>query len=479
MTPSIAQRLVMSDPSEGAGHVMQNSLIESDREHLIHPVVSWSQHEQRGVTVLESGKGVFLRDMEGNTLLDGFAGLWCVNVGYGHDSIVKAAAEQMTRLPYATGYFHYGSEPAILLAKQLAELAPGDLNHVFFTLGGSDAVDSAMRFIRYYFNILGKPTKKHVIALDKGYHGSTSTGAGITGLPAFHKNFDVPLGIQHHIPAPYPYRAPDADPAAIIAASVAALTAKVAELGGADNVAAFFCEVVQGSGGVIVPPTGWFAAMRKACTDLGILFVADEVITGFGRTGPMFACEHENVVPDIMTVAKGLTSGYSPMGAVLLSSKIFRAIADNTAPGDIVGHGFTYSGHPVSAAVGLEVMRLYLEGGILANGQKMGLLFGQGLAELADHPLVGDVRAKGLLAGIELVACKKTKAKFSADVGISPLLATTAYKNKLIFRAFADGTVGFAPPLCITSDEVELLLQRFRQTLDDVLAVKEVRNALD
>jgi putrescine aminotransferase len=478
MTTSIAQRLVRSGSLSGADHAMQNSLIESDRDHLIHPVVSWSQHEQRGVTVLESGNGAYLRDIEGNVLLDGFAGLWCVNVGYGRESIVRAAAEQMTRLPYATGYFHFGSEPAIRLAQQMAELAPGDLNHVFFTLGGSDAVDSAMRFIRYYHNVIGRPQKKHVIALDKGYHGSTSTGAGITGLAAFHKNFDVPLGIQHHIPAPYPYRAPDPSPDAIIAASVAALAGKVGELG-AENVAAFFCEAVQGSGGVIVPPKGWFAAMRNACREMDILFVADEVITGFGRTGPMFACEHENVVPDFMTVAKGLTSGYSPMGAVLMSSRIYRAIADKTAPGDVVGHGFTYSGHPVSAAVGLEVLRLYLEGGILENGQKVGAYFEKRLAATAAHPLVGDVRSKGLLAGVELVASKTSKAKFAPELGLSGLLARTGYQNKLIFRAFGDGTVGFAPPLCVSREDVDLLLERFCKTLDDVLAVKEVRDAID
>jgi adenosylmethionine-8-amino-7-oxononanoate aminotransferase len=457
---------------------MHNSLIESDRDHLIHPVVSWSQHEQRGVTVLESGDGAYLRDTEGRELLDGFSGLWCVNVGYGQDSIVRAAAEQMAKLPYATGYFHFGSEPTIRLAQKLAELAPGQLNHVFFTLGGSDAVDSAMRFIRYYYNVTGQPHKKHVIALDKGYHGSTSTGAGITGLAAFHKHFDVPLGIQHHIPAPYPYRAPDGNPEAVIAASVTALVEKVNQLG-ADNVAAFFCEAVQGSGGVIVPPKGWFATMRQACRDLGILFVADEVITGFGRTGPMFACEHENVEPDIMTVAKGLTSGYSPMGAVLLSSRLYRAIADNTPAGEVVGHGFTYSGHPVSAAVGLEVLRLYLEGGILANGQKVGAYFEKSLAKMADHPLVGEVRSKGLLAGVELVASKKTKRKFGAGLGLSALLAKTGYENRLIFRAFGDGTVGFAPPLCCTRDDIDLLMERFRGTLDDVLAVKEVRDALD
>lgn len=478
MTSRSAERAVRSVQNHRAGHLMYNSLVESDRDHLIHPVVSWSQHEKRGVTVLQSAKGAYLRDAEGRELLDGFAGLWCVNVGYGHDSIVQAAAEQMARLPYATGYFHFGSEPTIRLAQQLADLAPGDLDHVFFTLGGSDAVDSAMRFIRYYFNILGKPHKKHVIALDKGYHGSTSTGAGITGLASFHKNFDVPLGIQHHITVPYPYRATNSDPAAIIADSMKALSDKVAELG-ADNVAAFFCEPVQGSGGVLVPPVGWLAAMRKLCRDLDILFVADEVITGFGRTGPLFACEHEKVEPDMMTIAKGLTAGYAPMGAVLLSNRIYRTMADNTVAGDVIGHGFTYSGHPVSAAVGLEVLRLYLEGGILANGQKVGPYFEKLLAGFIDHPLVGDVRSKGLLAGVEIVASKKTKQKFDPQLGLSGLLAKTGYDNGLIFRAFGDGTVGFAPPLCCTEGDIDLLMARFRKTLDQVLAVKEVRNALD
>jgi adenosylmethionine-8-amino-7-oxononanoate aminotransferase len=457
---------------------MNNSLIQSDRDHLIHPVTSWKGHEQRGVTVLESGEGAYLRDAQGNVLLDGFSGLWCVNVGYGHKSIVRAATEQMTKLPYATGYFHFGSEPAIRLAEKLAELAPGDLNHVFFTLGGSDAVDSALRFIRYYFNVTGRPAKKHIIALDKGYHGSTSTGAGVTGLPAFHKHFDVPLPTQHHIPAPYPYRHETGDAESVIAASVAALKQKVEALG-AENVAAFFCEPVQGSGGVIVPPKGWLRAMRDTCRSLDILFVADEVITGFGRTGPLFACEHEAVMPDLMTVAKGLTSGYAPMGAVLLSERVYRAIADETPAGEVIGHGFTYSAHPVSAAVGLEVLRLYTEGGILENGQKVGAYFEQRLAEFSSHPLVGDVRARGLLAGVELVTNKVTKEKPRRELGLGETLARIGYQNRLIFRAFADGVVGFAPPLCCTRSDIDLQIERFGKTLDDTLNVKEVRDALN
>lgn len=454
--------------------MLSNSLIDQDRAHLIHPVVSLRGHERRGVTVLQSAKGCEVTDATGRTLLDGFAGLWCVNTGYGHDSIVDVAMEQMRRLPYATGYFHFGSEPAIRLAAKLAELAPGDLNHVFFTLGGSDAVDSVIRMVRYYNNALGRPHKKQFIALDRGYHGSSSNGAGLTALPLFHDGFDVPLPWQHHIPSPYPYRhAAGPDPDAIIAASVRALHDKVRELG-AETVAAFICEPVQGSGGVIVPPPGFLTAMQQACRELGILFVVDEVITGFGRTGPMFACEHEGITPDLMTVAKGLTAGYVPMGATLVSDAVYQAIADAVPDGKPFGHGLTYSGHPVSAAVGLEVIRLY-ESGLLDNGKRVGAYFGQRLRELLDHPLVGDVRSKGLLAAVEIVTDKATKQKPAADLRIGERLFDEAYRNGLICRAFADGTIGLAPPLCITQGEVDLLIERLSTTLDSLLDLKELR----
>ncbi|OAJ52873.1 aminotransferase class III-fold pyridoxal phosphate-dependent enzyme, partial [Paraburkholderia ginsengiterrae] len=364
------------------------SLIEADRKHLIHPVINYRAHEARGVTVLESASGAFLRDAEGNELLDAFSGLWCVNVGYGQQSIVEAATRQMQKLPYATGYFHFGSEPAIELAQKLVDVSPASLQHVYFTLGGSDAVDSAIRFITHYFNAKGRPSKKHILALQRGYHGSSSMGAGLTALPAFHRNFDLPLPNQHHLPSPYAYRNDFANDAALIAASVAELETKVAELG-ADNVAAFFCEPIQGSGGVIVPPVGWLKAMRESCRKLGILFVADEVITGFGRTGPLFACQAEHVEPDLMTVAKGLTAGYAPMGAVLMSDEIYQGIADGDAEA-IVGHGHTYSAHPVSAAIGLEVLRLYHEGGLLANGVARAPRFARGLDTLLSHPRLGD-----------------------------------------------------------------------------------------
>ena len=455
-----------------------NTLVALDRDHLIHPVVNYRAHEQRGVTILESGHGAWLRDAQGNELLDAFSGLWCVNVGYGHESIVKAAAEQMAKLPYATGYFHFGSEPAIRLAARLVELAPASLRHVYFTLGGSDANDSAIRFITHYYNSTGRPQKKQFISVERGYHGPSSMGSGLTALPVFHYNFDVPLPNQHKIPSPYPYRSPvGSDPEAVIRTSVEALRAKVNELG-RDNVAAFFCEPIQGSGGVIVPPEGWLKAMREACRELDILFAVDEVITGFGRTGPLFACEAEGVEPDLMMVAKGLTAGYAPMGAVMISDALYAGMADGMAAGAPVGHGYTYSAHPVSAAIGLEVLRLYTEGGLLANGIAQAPHFEEGLRELLKHPLVGDARSRGLLGALELVADKERKTRFDPALKLHERIAETAYRNRVVFRAFGDNVLGFAPALCYTGADFDLLFDRLTKTLDEVLDHPEVRRAV-
>lgn len=455
----------------------KKQLIELDRQHLIHPVMNWRAHEARGVTILEAGRGAYLRDIDGRELLDAFSGLWCVNVGYGQESVVEAAVAQMRKLPYATGYFGFASEVAIRLAAKLVEIAPKSLRHVYFTLGGSDAVDTAIRLVTNYFNAIGKPRKKHFIALERGYHGSSSTGAGLTALAAFHENFDLPLPTQHYIASPHPYRNPvGGDPAAIIRASVQALRTKVAELG-AEHVAAFFCEPVQGSGGVIVPPQGWLKAMREACRELGILFVADEVITGFGRTGPMFACLGEDVEPDLLTMAKGLTSGYAPMGAVMISDALYQAIADGATPGVPVGSGHTYSAHPVSAAIGLEVIRLYEEAGLLANVAAQAPRFQAGLEALLAHPLVGDARSRGLLGAVELVADKATKRPFDPALHLPDRIADIAYRRGLVFRAFGDCILGFAPAFCFGAAEFDLLFERLEAILDEVHALPEVRAA--
>ncbi|PND24268.1 aspartate aminotransferase family protein [Sinorhizobium sp. M4_45] len=453
--------------------MLSNSLIELDRAHLVHPVASYRTHEKLGVRVLSSASGATVTDMSGRQLIDGFAGLWCVNAGYGHDSIVEAAARQMRELPYATAYFGLGAEPGIRLAAALAERAPGDLNHVYFTLGGSDAIDSTVRFIRYYYHAKGTPQKDQFISLEQGYHGSSTVGAGLTALPAFHAGFGIPLDWQHKIPSHYAYRNPvGPDPQAIIAASKQALRQKVEEIG-AERVAAFYAEPIQGSGGVLVPPKGWMKAMRDLCHELDILFIADEVITGFGRTGPLFACSEDEVVPDFLTVAKGLTSGYVPMGAVFLTERVYSTIADGAGT-SLVGHGYTYSAHPVSAAVALEVLRLY-EGGLLENGRKAGKRLMEGLQGLADHPLVGDIRGRGMLAAIELVTDKTKKTPLPATADPSRRIFDRAWDNGLIIRAFGNGVLGYAPPLCCTDGDIDAIVARTRKTLDQTLEDSDVR----
>lgn len=453
--------------------MLSNSLIELDRAHLVHPVASYRTHEKLGVRVLSSASGATVTDMSGRQLIDGFAGLWCVNAGYGHDSIVEAAARQMRELPYATAYFGLGAEPGIRLAAALAERAPGDLNHVYFTLGGSDAIDSTVRFIRYYYHAKGTPQKDQFISLEQGYHGSSTVGAGLTALPAFHAGFGIPFDWQHKIPSHYAYRNPvGPDPQAIIAASKQALRQKVEEIG-TERVAAFYAEPIQGSGGVLVPPRGWMKAMRDLCHELDILFIADEVITGFGRTGPLFACSEDEVVPDFLTVAKGLTSGYVPMGAVLMTERVYSTIADGAGT-SLVGHGYTYSAHPVSAAVALEVLRLY-EGGLLENGRKAGKRLMEGLQGLADHPLVGDIRGRGMLAAIELVTDKTKKTPLPATADPSRRIFDRAWDNGLIIRAFGNGVLGYAPPLCCTDGDIDAIVARTRKTLDQTLEDSDVR----
>ena len=452
------------------------ALTDLDSKYLVHPVSNFRDHQEKGVKILTSGNGAWLTAADGNTYLDAFAGLWCVNIGYGQQRVVDAAIKQMTTLPYATGYFGFGSEPAIVLAEKLVSMTPASLQHVYFSLGGSDAVDAAIRYITHYFNAIGKPAKKHIISLQRGYHGSSSTGAGITGLPAFHANFDVPTPQQHKISCPYLYRSEFATGEELIAASVKELEDKVAEIG-ADNVAAFFCEPVVGSGGVVVPPKGWLKAIADTCKRLGILFLVEEVITGFGRTGKMFACEHEGVEPDLMTIAKGLTSGYAPMGAVLMSDEIFNGIADGPNKAAVVGHGQTYSAHPVSAAVALEVIKIYEES-MLAHAQSVAPYFEAKLQACMAHPLVGDARSIGLLGAIELVADKATKRQFDPALKLNETIADIAWKHKLIFRAFGDNILGFAPALCFTESDFDALFERLQLTLDEVLQLNIVKQEM-
>lgn len=443
------------------------SSIQEKDQHWVHPVTALLDHQAKGVCAWKSADRIYLTDVNGHRVQDAFSGLWCVNAGYGQPTIVEAARKQLEVLPYATGYFGFGSEPAIELASRLAKLAPAGLNHVIFGQGGSDAVDTAIRTVSYYFNAIGRPEKKHFIAVQRGYHGSSALGSGLTALPVFHRYFDVPTPTQHHIEAPYTYRhSAGPDEAAVLQATVAALESKVQEIG-EDKVAAFICEPIIGSGGVIVPPAGYLKAMRATCDKLGILLIVDEVITGFGRTGPMFACEHEGISPDLMTLAKGLTSGYAPMGATIISDKIFAAIAEAGAGGIPFGHGQTYAGHPVSAAIANATLDLY-ENGLLQNGTEVGEYFQTRLRSLESLSLVGQVRGQGMLAGLELITDKNARTKPDANLNLGQKILAHAFTEGLVFRAFADDILGFAPSLNYTKADVDTLIDILTFSIEKV-----------
>jgi len=448
---------------------MGESLQQKDIAHYLHPMTPLSVHEQRGPIVLRSGKGIYVTDVDGNELIDGFSGLWCVAVGYGQESVIQAATEQLRRLPYASAFTHVTTEPTIELAAKLASITPDSLQHAFFTLGGSDAVESALKIARYYHAASGNPERRHFIALDFGYHGSAFVGSAVSGLAYMHPYFGLDFDFVHHIPSYYPYRhAAGPDPAAIIASSVRSFEEKITELG-ADRVAAFIAEPMHGAGGVIVPPRGWLPAIQEVCRRHGILFIVDEVITGFGRTGKFFGCEREGLQPDLMTMAKGLTSAYVPMGGVMLSDAVYRALADRVPAGMPFGHGFTYSGHPVSAAVALAVIKLY-EDGILANAARVGEHLQKRLAEFADDPWVGDVRGLGMAGALELVQDKETKESFPVEAKLGARIQAEAYRNGLMFRVMGRDVLGFAPPLVSTEAEIDLVIDRLRRSIEKVRA---------
>src|SRR5690606_23013482 len=374
---------------------------ELDARHHLHPFTDHAALAAKGVRIITRAEGCWLWDSEGNRLLDGMAGLWCVNVGYGRTELVEAAARQMATLPFYITFCQGATPPAIELAARLAEIAPAGLSHVFFANSGSEANDTVVKLVRYFWKLKGRPSKRIVIGRAYGYHGATLAAASFSGLPNLHPQFGLPLPDFAHVVAPYWYaEGGDLTPEEHGRRAAAALEQKILELG-ADNVAAFVGEPVQGAGGVIIPPAGYWAEIQRICRQYDVLLVADEVICGFGRTGRWFGSERFGIAPDLMTVAKGLSSGYVPIAAVLLGPRVGDALA---AAGEEWAHGFTYSGHPVAAAVALENLRVIEAEGLHERaGGPLGDHFAQALAGLADHPLVGEARSCGLLGALELV----------------------------------------------------------------------------
>jgi len=447
-------------------HLPTSELQKLDAAHHMHPFTAGDELAQKGARVITRAKGVFLTDSEGVEVLDAMAGLWCVNIGYGRDELAEVAARQMRELPYYNTFFQTTHVPAIALAAKLAELAPGDLNHVFFAGSGSEANDTNIRLVRTYWAMKGKPEKTIIISRTNGYHGSAMGSASLGGMAAMHAQGGLPIPDIHHIGQPHWYaEGGDQSPEEFGVARAKELEQAIAMLG-ADRVAAFIAEPVQGAGGVIVPPDSYWPEIQRICDAHDILLIADEVITGFGRTGNWFATQTYDIRPDIMTIAKGLSSGYQPIGASIVSDEVASVIA-----GGEFNHGYTYSGHPVAAAVALENLRIMEEENIVGHVRDVAAPYlKQKWEALADHPLVGEARICGLMGSIALTPDKAARAKFASEPGTVGLICRErCFANGLIMRHVGDRMI-IAPPLVIQPREIDLLIERIRTSLDECLA---------
>ncbi|CAN7355133.1 aspartate aminotransferase family protein [Pseudomonas sp. LjRoot71] len=432
------------------------------REHHLAPFSDFKQLAENGPRIITKADGVYLWDSEGHKILDAMAGLWCVAVGYGRKELADAAAKQMQELPYYNMFFQTATPPALELAKAISELTPAGMNHVFFTGSGSEGNDTMLRMVRHYWAVKGQPNKKVIISRLNGYHGSTVAGASLGGMTYMHEQGDLPIPGIVHIPQPYWFgEGGDMSPDEFGIWAADQLEAKILEVG-EENVAAFIAEPIQGAGGVIIPPDSYWPRIREILAKYDILFVADEVICGFGRTGEWFGSDYFGNTPHMMTIAKGLTSGYIPMGGLIVRDDIVEVLNQG---GDF-NHGFTYSGHPVAAAVALENLRILREEKIVERVKAETAPYLQKrLRELADHPLVGEVRGVGMLGAIELVQDKASRKRFAGDIGVGMICRGHCFNNGLIMRAVGD-TMIISPPLVISHAQIDELLEKARKCLD-------------
>jgi 4-aminobutyrate--pyruvate transaminase len=421
--------------------------------------------------IITRGEGIHVYDDAGNKYIEGLAGLWCTSLGFNNKRLIEASQKAMSQLPF---YHSFGSKShpsAIRLAEKLIAISPVPMSKVFFANSGSEANDTAVKIIWYINNERGKTNKKKIIARNKGYHGVTLLTAGLTGLPNNHQDFDLPLDRILHTDCPHYYRYGKANESEEqYATRCAENLRKLIKHEGSDTIAAFFAEPVIGAGGVIPPPRTYFKKIKSVLDEYDILFVADEVICGFGRTGNMFGTETYGLKPDLITVAKALSSGYQPISALLISEDIYNSIALESKKIGIFGHGFTYGGHPVACTVGLETLKIYDEIDIISHVRKVSPTLQNGLKTLSAHPLIGEARGVGLLGAIELVRDKKIKEPFNAKDGVGGLLASRIHANGLISRAMGD-SLAFAPPLIITVSQIDEILAIVAQSLDETLKI--------
>ncbi len=434
-----------------------------DATYHLHPFTDNKALAEQGVRVITRAEGVYLWDSDGNKILDGFAGLWCVNVGYGRQELVAAASKQMSELPYYNLFFRTTTKPVIDLSKAIAEVAPAGMGHVFFTGSGSEANDTVLRMVRRYWDLMGKPNKKTVISRRNAYHGSTVAGASLGGMDYMHKQGDLPIPGIVHIEQPYWYGlGGELSPDEFGLKAAGWLEDKIKQLG-PDKVAAFIGEPIQGAGGVIIPPATYWPEIQRICRKYDILLITDEVICGFGRTGSWFGCQHFGIQPDLMPIAKGLSSGYLPIGGVIVGDRVANVLV---AAGGDFNHGFTYSGHPVCAAVALENIRILQREGIVENVKnRLGPYFKKALETLTDHPLVGEVRSVGLLGAVELVKNKATRERFPKPGSTGTVCRDHALRTGLVLRATGD-TMLMSPPLVISEQQLDEMLQKTRTALD-------------
>ncbi len=444
-----------------------------DRAHFLHPSTAFGQHSrgESPTRIVKRASGVFIEDRDGNRLLDAFAGLYCVNVGYGRTEIAEAIAAQAHELSYYHSYVGHGTEASITLARMVAERAPAHMNKVYFGLGGSDANETNVKLVWYIQNVLGRPEKRKIISRWRGYHGSGLITGSMTGLVPFHNKFGLPMSEVVHTEAPYYFRRPDpamseADFTAHCAAELEALI----EREGADTIGAFIGEPLLGTGGIVPPPAGYWAAIQPILKKHDILLITDEVVTGFGRMGTMMGSDHYGITPDIITIAKGLTSAYAPLSGSIVSDDVARILEEGTDKFGPFGHGWTYSAHPIGAAAGVANLQLIDSLGLVENAGETGAYFRRAMADaLSDHRFVGDVRGDGMLAAVELQRDPDARVDFDAGEKVTAQVVAEMVRRGVIARAMPQGEIiGFAPPLCLSRTEADTIVEATRDALDAV-----------
>lgn len=438
-----------------------------DVEALIHPYTNLARHREIGPLILERAKGIFVYDNRGRDYIDGLAGLWCVSLGYNEERLIEAATKQMRDMPYAHIFAGRSHEPGIALAEKLKEVAPFNASKVFFANSGSEANDTQVKLAWYYWNAKGKPDKKKIISRNKAYHGVTIVSASLTGLPNNHKQFDLPLDMTKFADCPHYYR--NAEPGEsedAFAERMAQNLDALIEREGADTIAAFIAEPVMGAGGVVLPPATYFDRIQPVLAKHDILFIDDEVICGFGRTGNYWGAQTYNMRPHTVTCAKALSSAYMPISAVLIPEDMYQAMLDQSRAIGVFGHGFTYSAHPVAAAVANETLKIYDERNIVAYVRQIAPTFLKRLRGLGSHPLVGEATGVGLIGAVELVADKAAKKNFPPEKMVAAACARFAEEEGLLIRALLGDRIAFCPPLIITEAEIGEMFDRFTRALD-------------